>query len=75
MGVTGLAEAVILQAICDLFSTTYRTESVRFLTGQGFHLASEIAKLSVDDRIQIQRIFRQIYDGKITHNDMQKAVL
>ncbi len=60
MGIAGLAEAVILQALCDLFNAAHRRESVLFLTGQGFLILSEIARISHEDRAEILKYARQM---------------
>ncbi len=65
MGIAGLAEAVILQAICDLFNRSHRKDGVRFLTGQGFRIASDIARISHDDRSEILNMFSKVCDGKV----------
>ncbi len=73
MRIANLAEAVILQALGDLFDGSFRRESVRFLTGEGFRIAADIAKVSPNERAEILTIFGKLYDRKGSFVDLKKA--
>ncbi len=62
MGIASLAEAVILQSIEDLYNQRHRKESVRFLTGEGFRIASDIARIAPEEAADILTVFSRSLD-------------
>ncbi len=54
-----LAEAVILQAIEDLFSKDHRQESIWFFRGEGFRLASEISGMRFSEIREIETLLKE----------------
>jgi len=58
-----LAEAIILQSIEDLWSTTYKKESIEFFRGEGFKQCADAAGMSVVDRLRLIRMLRRL-DGR-----------
>jgi hypothetical protein len=48
-----LSEAVILQAIEDLWNIKCREECTTFFNGEGFIICAEMAKISLLDQIRI----------------------
>lgn len=53
-----LAESVILQAMEDLYSNAYRNESVEFFNGGGFSTLSEIAGMSIGEKLKLLRMLK-----------------
>jgi hypothetical protein len=53
VGLTNLAEAVILQSLGDICTPAYRKESKEFFEGDGFKIFAEIAGLNVAKRFRI----------------------
>ncbi|MCK9565199.1 MAG: hypothetical protein M0Q43_04020 [Methanothrix sp.] len=49
----GLAEAVILQALEDIWEPAYRRESLGFFQGKGFALCADIAGMDTPGRLSI----------------------
>lgn len=45
-----LAEAIILQAVKDLWNAHHREESVAFFMGEGFQICSELAGMDSGER-------------------------
>ncbi len=58
-----LAEAVILQAMEDLWSSTYRKESLEFFEGEGFAHCAELAGMTVVERLKLIRMLRRLNAG------------
>ena len=54
--IQSLAEAVILQAIEDLFDSSERNKSIDFFKGETFTLCAETAGLSTLEQIRIIRM-------------------
>jgi hypothetical protein len=55
-----LAEAVILQAMEDLWSDTHRKESLEFFEGEGFGHCADLAGMRVVDRLKLIRMLRRL---------------
>ncbi len=51
-----LAEAVILQAIDDLWEPTLREESLSFFEGEGFEICSSLAGMSYAKKIMLLKM-------------------
>jgi|GEM_PF-3390365 len=59
-GVEALAEAMILQAIEDLWSKAHRQKSIEFFTGSGFNQCADMAGMTVIDRLRVLKLLRRI---------------
>ncbi len=57
--IKGLAEAILLQLMEDLWIDEERSGCMDFFMGEGFSICSEIAGMSSDDKIKILNI---VYD-------------
>jgi hypothetical protein len=55
-----LAEAVILQALEDLWSDTYRKDSLEFFEGEGFRQCADLAGMKVVERLKFIRMLRRL---------------
>ena len=55
-GIKSLAEAVILQAVEDLFDPSERKKSIDFFKSENFDLCAEMAGLNAVDQIRIIRM-------------------
>jgi hypothetical protein len=55
-----LAEAVILQAVEDLWSETHRKESLEFFEGEGFRHCADLAGMRVVERLKLIRMLRKL---------------
>jgi len=53
-----LAEAVILQAMEDLWSKTHRARSVEFFTGEGFRRYAAMAGMGTMERLRLLKTLR-----------------
>ncbi len=60
MSIRNLAEAVILQALEDLFNAKHRKESEMFLAGEGFRLASKVAQINPQKRAEVLTFFGKL---------------
>ena len=59
MNLKHLAEAVIAQSVEDLWSTTHKNEGIDFFMGEGFRLASEMARMSAVDKLRLLLMLRR----------------
>jgi hypothetical protein len=55
-----LAEAVILQAVEDLWSSAHSKESVEFFEGEGFKYCADLAGMRVVERLKLIRMLRRL---------------
>ncbi len=55
-GIRSLAEAVILQAMEDLWSKTHRQKSIEFFQGEGFKRYADLAGMAVADRAKLLKM-------------------
>jgi hypothetical protein len=55
-----LAEAVILQAMEDLWSSAHSRESVEFFEGEGFRYCADLAGMRVVERLKLIRMLRKL---------------
>lgn len=69
-----LAEAIILQAIEDLWSRAHRKESIEFFKGEGFRQCADMAEISVVDRLRIIRLLRKVNAEAFTPRHTRKLV-
>ncbi len=58
--IKGLAEAILLQSMEDLWIDKERSDCMDFFIGEGFHVCSEIAGMSSDDKVKILNIVHEI---------------
>lgn len=58
-GLISLAEAIILQAIDDLWSPAYRKGSIEFFRGGGFGICSEIAGMKHVRQLKLLKMLSQ----------------
>ncbi len=58
--IKGLAEAILLQSLEDLWIDEERSNCIDFFTGEGFRLCSEIAGMSSNDKEKILDMVRDI---------------
>ncbi|MEW6109312.1 MAG: hypothetical protein AB1632_09145 [Nitrospirota bacterium] len=61
-----IAEAIILQAIEDLWDDEEKGESIDFFRGEGFGLCSEIACIDSSGRIKLLNIVKTIINMRGT---------
>jgi hypothetical protein len=61
--IKALAEAIILQSIEDLWSSTHKKGSIEFFRGQGFNQCADAAGMNVLDRLRLIRMLRNL-DGR-----------
>ena len=60
-----IAEAIILQAIEDLWSAVHKKESIEFFTGEGFAICAKIAGMGLYEKLKlIQAIKKSIQKKK-----------
>jgi hypothetical protein len=55
-----LAEAVILQAVEDLWNSAHSKESVEFFEGEGFKHCADLAGMRVVERLKLIRMLRML---------------
>ncbi len=60
MGLKNLAETLILQSMEDLWDAKRRSESIDFLTGQGFHFFADMAGMDMENKIELMRLVKRI---------------
>ncbi len=58
--IKGLAEAILLQSMEDLWIYEERSNCIDFFSGEGFRICSEIAGMSCHDKVKILNIVRDI---------------
>ncbi len=56
----GLAEAIILQSLEDLWDPDHREESLEFFRGEGFRTCTEAAGISPEGKFQLKVIAGKI---------------
>ena len=63
-----IAEAIILQAIEDLWNAVHRKKSIEFFTGEGFAICAGIAGMGLYEKLKlIQAIKKAIQKKKYTY--------
>ncbi len=63
--IKNLVEAIILQAIDDLWDPAYKVESLEFFSEEGFNICSEIANISHLKKFKLLRMIAKA--GSKTH--------
>jgi len=56
----GLADAILLQSLEDLWIDEERSNSIDFFSGEGFRICSEIAGMSSDDKVKLLNMVEDI---------------
>jgi hypothetical protein len=59
-----LAEAIILQAVEDLWSPVYRRESIEFFTGEGFAICSRIVGMGLYEKLRLVQLIKKAIQKK-----------
>ena len=59
MSLKNLAEAVIAQSVEDLWNPIHKRKCIEFFTGEGFRLASEMARMSTVDKLRLVLMLRR----------------
>lgn len=59
-GVRGLAEAIILQAMEDLWSAAHMKAGIEFFIGKEFDICSNLAAMPLESRIRILTMVKAI---------------
>lgn len=59
--IRALAEAVILQAIEDLYSPTTRAQSIEFFRGEGFSTYAELAGMNEVEKLRLIMMLGQTF--------------
>jgi hypothetical protein len=59
-----IAEAIILQAIEDLWSSVHRKESIEFFTGEGFAICSRIVGMGLFAKLRLIRLIKKAIQKK-----------
>jgi hypothetical protein len=54
-----IAEAIILQAIEDLWSPIHKQESIEFFTGEGYALCAQILDMGLIEKLKIIQIIKK----------------
>lgn len=73
MNLRGLAEAIILQSLEDLWSIQHREGSIRFFGGAGFGIAAEMAGLGFNERLKILGLVKEFFRGVNISSPSKKA--
>ena len=60
--IKGLAEAILLQSMEDLWIAEERSSCIDFFSGEGFRMCSEMAGMNSDDKVRILNIVGDIID-------------
>jgi len=59
-----IAEAIILQAIEDLWSDVHRQESIEFFTGEGFAICAKIAGMGLYEKLKLIQAIKKAIQKK-----------
>ena len=59
-----IAEAIILQAIEDLWSAVHRKESIEFFTGEGFAICSSMAGMGLYEKLKLIQTIKKAVQKK-----------
>jgi|OpeIllAssembly_1097287.scaffolds.fasta_scaffold109817_1 hypothetical protein len=59
-----IAEAIILQAVEDLWSPVYRKESVDFFTGEGFVICARIVGMGLYQKLRLIQLIKKAIQKK-----------
>ena len=54
-----IAEAIILQAIEDLWSAVHRKESIEFFTGEGFAICARIVGMGLYQKLRLIQVIKK----------------
>jgi len=59
-----IAEAIILQAVEDLWNPVYRKESIEFFTGEGFAICAKIVGMGLYKKLRLVRLIKKAVQTK-----------
>jgi len=59
-----LAEAIILQAVEDLWSPVHRKESIEFFTGEGFVICARIVGMGLYEKLRLIQLIKKALQKK-----------
>ena len=59
-----IAEAIILQAIEDLWSAIHRKESIEFFTGEGFAICASMAGMGLHEKLKLIQAIKKAIQKK-----------
>ncbi|HXW68664.1 MAG TPA: hypothetical protein VEJ88_03570 [Dissulfurispiraceae bacterium] len=60
--IKGLADAILLQSLEDLWIDEERSNCIDFFSGEGFRICSDVAGMSSDDKVKILNMVGEIID-------------
>jgi|SRR5208283_149804 len=60
--IKGLADAILLQSMEDLWIDEERSNCINFFSGEEFRICSDIAGMSSDDKVKILNMVGEIID-------------
>ena len=72
--IKGLADAILLQSIEDLWTEVERSNCIDFFSGEGFRICSEIAGMSSDEKVKILNMVRDIIDQNSARDKKVKGL-
>ncbi len=75
MGLRGLAEGIILQAIEDLWSEKHRSECIAFFTGKEFSLCAELAGMNLPDQLKVLNLVKGVVGNTMKSKMVDKEGL
>jgi hypothetical protein len=59
-----IAEAIILQAVDDLWSPVHRKESIEFFTGEGFVICARIVGMGLYEKLRLIQLIKKAIQKK-----------
>lgn len=59
-----IAEAIILQAVEDLWSPVHRKESIEFFTGEGFVICSKLVGMGLFEKLRLIQLIKKAIQKK-----------
>ena len=59
-----IAEAIILQAVEDLWSPVHRKESIEFFTGEGFVICAKIVGMRLYEKLRLIQVIKKAIQKK-----------
>jgi hypothetical protein len=59
-----IAEAIILQAVEDLWSAVHRQESIEFFTGEGFMICAQVVGLGTYEKLRLIQLIKKAIQKK-----------
>lgn len=75
MGIKGLAEAIILQSMEDLWDEEHKDDSVRFFDGEGFSLCADIAGMNFFEQLRLYNMANRMMPRAVNGRKKPKRQL